>query len=89
MKIYVIVRTDGWYLGAYDNEEQASIVDTAFKKEEDARYYAKYLAQNEYNLMSSEADSDTTVTIKGTNVCRESVDQVWVQFDVQEITLED
>jgi len=89
MKIYVIVRTDGWYLGAYDNEWHESVVDTAFMKEEDARYYAKYLALNEYNLMSSEADSDTTVTIKGTEVCRESVEQVWVRFDVQEITLED
>lgn len=89
MKIYVIVRTDGWYLGAYDHEERESIVDTAFKKEEAARYYANYLARNEYNLMSSKADSDTTVTIEGTDVCQESVDQVWVRFDVQEITLED
>ena len=89
MKIYVIVRTDGLYLGAYDYEEHASIVDTAFKKEEDARYYANYLARNEYNLMSSKADSDTTVIIRGTAVCRGSVDKVCVWFDVQELNLED
>lgn len=85
MKIYVIVRKEG-YCDGTDKLEDSTIVDIAFRNEEAAKNWACYMAANEYTRLFENIGRSVDVKLDGSTVSWLD-DDAWITFYVQTINL--